>query len=170
LQKSRMGKQYVASATLRGSKRLDRFGRRDARRATRTPRLGLARDASSVAKRRRKAMANAVVAVVAAGAGALAGKLLDGKKRVTSKSADDAEDVDFKTDAKRNVDHAAAAKKHQYLAQEYPEVDERDLKTPDNWVKRHPCVRDARRRERGTTRTRRATTTRATDGGLRRSG
>jgi len=114
-------------------------------------------------------MANAVVAIVAAGAGAFAGKLLDGKKRETSRGADDADDVDFKTDAKSNVDHAAAAKKHQYLAQEYPEVDARDLKTPDDWVKRHPCVRDARRRERGTTRTRRTTTARVTDGGLRRS-
>ena len=45
-------------------------------------------------------MANAVVAVVAAGAGAFAGKLLDGKKRETSRGADDADDVDFKTDAK----------------------------------------------------------------------
>lgn len=119
--------------------------------------------------RRRRVMANAVVAIVAAGAGAFAGKLLDGKKRETSRGADDADDVDFKTDAKSNVDHAAAAKKHQYLAQEYPEVDARDLKTPDDWVKRHPCVRDARRRERGTTRTRRTTTARVTDGGLRRS-
>ena len=116
-------------------------------------------------------MANAVVAVVAAGAGALAGKLLDGKK---ARDVDEARTTrttsTLRRTRSRNVDHAAAAKKHQYLAQEYPEVDERDLKTPDNWVKRHPCVRDARRRERGTTRTRRATTARATDGGLRRSG
>ena len=164
----RVGKQYDASATLGDSETTRSTDGVDAtRRAQRGPRAVDA--ASRDSKRRRRVMANAVVAIVAAGAGAFAGKLLDGKKRETSRGADDADDVDFKTDAKSNVDHAAAAKKHQYLAQKYPEVDERDLKTPDNWVKRHPCVRDARRRERGTTRTRRTTTARVTDGGLRRS-
>ena len=144
-----MGKQYDASATLGDSETTRSTDGVDAtRRAQRGPR---AVDAATIATT------------------AFAGKLLDGKKRETSRGADDADDVDFKTDAKSNVDHAAAAKKHQYLAQKYPEVDERDLKTPDNWVKRHPCVRDARRRERGTTRTRRTTTARVTDGGLRRS-
>jgi len=37
-----------------------------------------------------------------------------------------------------NINHDADAVKSRYLAQPYPNVDERDVKTPDNWVKRHP--------------------------------
>ena len=45
------------------------------------------------------------------------------------------EDVDFAPDGRANANHEVEAKKSRYLAQEYPKVDERDEKTPDNWVK-----------------------------------
>lgn len=81
-------------------------------------------------------MANVAVTLIAAGAGAFAGKILEAKKDGVEKNGE--ERVAFETDATQNVDHTAAAKAARYLAQEYPEVDERDKKTPDAWVKRHP--------------------------------
>jgi len=92
---------------------------------------------------RRVMVANIAVAVVAAGAGAVVQKVLareDGKTRATGDAIiDGANDgVAFATDPSQNVDHADAAKKVKYLAQMWPEVDARDAKTPDDWVKRHP--------------------------------
>ena len=79
-------------------------------------------------------MANVAVAVVAGAAGAIAGKVMANGKG--GKGDDEA--VDFAPDGRANAKHADEAKKARYLAQEYPSVDERDEKTPDNWVKRHP--------------------------------
>ena len=77
-------------------------------------------------------MANVAVTLIAAGAGAFAGKILEAKKEGVEKTArgDGEERVAFETDATQNVDHTAAAKAARYLAQEYPEVDARDEKTP----------------------------------------
>ena len=44
----------------------------------------------------------------------------------------------WNVDQSMNKNHDADALKSRYLAQHYPAVDERDAKTPDNWVKRHP--------------------------------
>ena len=79
-------------------------------------------------------MANVAVAVVAGAAGAIAGKVMSNGKG----GKGDDEDVDFAPDGRANANHEVEAKKSRYLAQEYPKVDERDEKTPDNWVKRHP--------------------------------
>ena len=48
--------------------------------------------------------------------------------------------ANFVVSSDMNINHDADALKSRYLAQPYPQVDERDVKTPDNWVKRHPSL------------------------------
>jgi len=83
-----------------------------------------------------------IVASAVAGAGiktVLDKTVLNNKN---NKSGDDNEkDGDaavWNVDQSMNKNHDADALKSRYLAQHYPAVDERDAKTPDNWVKRHP--------------------------------
>ena len=44
----------------------------------------------------------------------------------------------WNVDASMNKNHDDDAAKSRYLARHYPSVDERDVKTPDNWVKDTP--------------------------------
>mmetsp|Transcript_6864 Transcript_6864/g.10604 ORF Transcript_6864/g.10604 Transcript_6864/m.10604 type:complete len:105 (+) Transcript_6864:197-511(+) len=73
-----------------------------------------------------------VVAAGAAVAGALAGKIFGaGGKGAKG-------DPVFSVAAAANYDHESEIEKYAHLAQIYPEVDAVDVKTPDNWIKRHP--------------------------------
>ena len=88
-----------------------------------------------------------VLPIVAASAVAGAGIKTVLDKTVLKKKKNDDDDAEndgddlckaFQVSSDMNVNHDADALKSRYLAQPYPRVDERDVKTPDNWVKRHP--------------------------------
>ena len=77
-----------------------------------------------------------IVASAVAGAGIKT--VLDKTVLKNAKNDDADDDLCHQVAADMNINHDADAQKSRYLAQMYPHVDERDIKTPDNWVKRHP--------------------------------
>ena len=68
-------------------------------------------------------MANVAVTLIAAGAGAFAGKILEAKKDGVEKNGE--ERVAFETDATQNVDHTSAAKAARSIAVAWPSAIER---------------------------------------------
>lgn len=84
-----------------------------------------------------------IVASAVAGAGIKT--VLDKTVLKKNDSKEDSKDdlcasANFVVSSDMNINHDADALKSRYLAQPYPQVDERDVKTPDNWVKRHPSL------------------------------
>ena len=82
-----------------------------------------------------------VLAGAVAGAGlktALDKTIVAGAKKKKRDGDGEEEHNRWNVDASMNKNHDDDAAKSRYLARHYPSVDERDVKTPDNWVKRHP--------------------------------
>jgi len=80
-----------------------------------------------------------IVASAVAGAGI---KTVLDKTLLKKNDKEDSDDLcsaqTFVVSSDMNINHDADALKSRYLAQPYPSVDERYIKTPDSWVKRHP--------------------------------
>jgi DMSO/TMAO reductase YedYZ molybdopterin-dependent catalytic subunit len=90
--------------------------------------------------------------IVGAAAGIVGSKVLEHQQKKKNGSDDEEMDdyaegdawrekgIKISIDQTMNVSHDEQVRRAKYLAREFPEIDERDLKTPDNWVKRHPAL------------------------------